>query len=215
MIHFTKIAQRGSSGSYPENTRIAFERAIEAGVDMLALDCRISKDGHVVILRDEGLSHFKGGTGTVQGKTIRQLKKLDAGIGFRKQFKDQRILTLEEVMEIATRRVELNLDIKPARRGPLGIEIRILFVLSHYDYLGRTIVSSADYRALRRVRELAPEARIGVVYRVGVREDPFQAARELAAESLHVEKDFMTPEVVERSSTASPANLCLDGQRSG
>jgi glycerophosphoryl diester phosphodiesterase len=51
-----KIAHRGASGRYPENTRLAFTKAIEAGADMIELDCQLSRDGHVVVFHDERLN---------------------------------------------------------------------------------------------------------------------------------------------------------------
>lgn len=38
------IAHRGFSGKYPENTMLAFEKAIEAGADGIELDVHFSKD---------------------------------------------------------------------------------------------------------------------------------------------------------------------------
>ncbi len=199
MANFIKIAHRGSSGSYPENTRLAFEKAIEAGADMIEMDCQLSKDGHVVVFHDERLQRTTGAKGYVKGKTLRQLKKLDAGAWFKKSFKGEKILTLEEVMEIVAGKVDLNLEIKHVLRGPVGLEIKILFILSHYDYLERAIFSSFDYRSLGRVRELAPEARIGLLYGAGMKDNPFQAAREVRAYSLHVQKELATPPFLERA----------------
>lgn len=194
-----KIAHRGASGSYPENTRLAFEKAIEARVDMIEIDCQLSKDGHVVVFHDERLNRTTGAKGTVKGKTLRQLKKLDVGSWLKESFKGERILTLEEVLGILAGKVDLNLDIKSAPHGPLGIELKILFILSHYDYLGRAILSSFDYRSLRRVRELAPEARIAVLYGKETGENPFEVAREIHAYSVHVEKELAAPAFLERA----------------
>lgn len=199
MANFIKIAHRGSSGSYPENTRLAFERAIEAGADMIEIDCQLSKDGHVVVFHDERLQRTTGAKGYVRGKTLQQLKKLDAGAWLKKSFKGEKILTLEEVMEIVAGKADLNLEIKQVSRGAVGIEIKILFILSHYDYLGRAIFSSFDYRSLGRVRELAPEARIGLLYGAGMKDNPFQAAREMRAYSLHIQKELTTASFLERA----------------
>ncbi len=199
MADFIKIAHRGFSGSYPENTHVAFEKAIEAGVDMIEMDCQLSKDGHVVVIHDEGLDRTAGVRGTVKGKTLKQLKKLDVGAWFKKSFRGERILALEEVMEIVAGKVDLNLDIKPIPHGPLGIELKILFILSRYDYLERSILSSFNYRSLRRVRELGPDARIGVLYGAGMKDDPFQVAREVHAYSLHIQKELATPHFLERA----------------
>jgi len=178
MADFIKIAHRGSSGSYPENTRLAFEKAIEAGADMIEMDCRLSKDGHVVVIHDDRLDRTARAKGFVKGKTLRQLKKLDVGAWLKKSFKGERIQTLEEILEIVSGKVEINLEIKSVLRGPLGIELKVLFIVSHFDYLERAIFSSFDYQSLRRLRELAPDVRIGVLYGAGIKDNPFQAARE-------------------------------------
>ena len=199
MAGFLRVAHRGSSGSYPENSRIALEKAIEVGVDMIEVDCQLSKDGHVVVIHDERLQRTARVRGYVRGNTLKQLKKLDVGAWFKKSFKGQRILTLEEVMEILDGKVELNVDIKAVKQGSPGIELKILFILSHYGYLDRSILSSFDYRALRRVRELGPEAQIGILYGAGVKENPFQLAREIGAHSLHIQKELATPPLLERA----------------
>ena len=199
MAHFVKIAHRGSSGSYPENTRLAFEKAIEAGADMIEMDCQLSKDGHVVVFHDERLDRTAKAKGFAKSKTLQQLKKLDVGAWFKKSFKGERILTLEEVMEIAAGKVDLNLDIKHFPRGPVGIEIKILFILSHYEYLERTVLSSFDYHLLRRIRELAPDVRIGILYGAEIKDNPFQAARDVNAYSIHIQRELATPHFLERA----------------
>ena len=199
MAGFIKIAHRGSSGSYPENTRLAFEKAIEAGADMIEMDCRLSKDGHVVVIHDDRLDRTARAKGFVQGKTLRQLKKLDVGAWLKKSFKGERIQTLEEILEIVSGKVEINLEIKSVLHGPLGIELKVLFIVSHFDYLERTIFSSFDYQSLRRLRELAPDVRIGVLYGAGIKDNPFQAAREMNAYSLHIQREFATPHFLEEA----------------
>ena len=199
MAHFVKIAHRGSSGSYPENTRLAFEKAIEAGADMIEMDCQLSKDGHVVVFHDERLDRTAKAKGFVKSKTLQQLKKLDVGAWFKKSFKGERILTLEEVMEIAAGKVDLNLEIKQVSRGPVGIELKILFIVSHFDYLERAIFSSFDYHSLRRLRELAPDVRIGVLYGDGIKDSPFQAAEEVNAYSIHIQRELATPHFLDQA----------------
>ena len=194
MAGFKKIAHRGASGQYPENSRLAFVKAIEAGADMIELDCQLSRDGHVVIFHDEQLRRITGVRGAVTSKTLEQLKTLDIGRWRKKSFKGERILTLEEALEVLAGKVDLCLEIKNYSGSPPGIELKILFILSHYDYLDRTIVSSFDYRSLGRVRELAPEISIGLLFGPVVKQDPFAWAKQLAATSLHVQKSVATRE---------------------
>ena len=50
MINF---AHRGFKGRYPENTLLAFKKAIEVGADGIEFDVHFSKDGELVIIHDE------------------------------------------------------------------------------------------------------------------------------------------------------------------
>jgi glycerophosphoryl diester phosphodiesterase len=46
---------------------------------------------------------------------------------------------------------------------------------------------------------LAPEARIGLIYGTGVREDPFVVADQLDASSIHLQRDLATRPFLERA----------------
>lgn len=199
MAGFKKIAHRGASGHYPENTRLAFRQAIAAGADMIELDCQLSKDGHVVVFHDEQLRRTAGVSGALRGKTLAQLKALDIGRWRKASFKGERILTLEEALEVFAGEADLCLEIKNYPKSLPGIELKTLFILSHYDYLDRTIVSSFDYHSLARIRELAPDISIGLLFGATVKQDPFEVARRLAATSLHVQKSAATRELLSKA----------------
>ncbi len=47
------IAHRGFSGKYPENTKIAFTKAIELEADMIELDVTLSRDRVPVVIHDD------------------------------------------------------------------------------------------------------------------------------------------------------------------
>ena len=199
MAGFKKIAHRGASGQYPENTALAFKKAIDAGVDMIELDCQLTQDGHVVVFHDERLTRTAGVRGTVRSKTLVQLKKLDIGRWRKKSFKGEHILTLEEALECVGGNADLCLEIKTYDDSAPGIELKILFIVSHYDYLDRTTISSFNYNCLSRVRELAPDAPIGILFGSNVKDDPFEAAGRLAAHSIQVQKQMVTGEFLSRA----------------
>ena len=73
------IAHRGGAGLWPENTLYAFERAAEAGADVLELDVRLTADGALVVFHDETVERTTDGRGRVSELTLADLKKLDAG----------------------------------------------------------------------------------------------------------------------------------------
>ena len=47
------FAHRGFSGKYPENTILAFQKALEEGVDGIELDVQLTRDKELVIIHDE------------------------------------------------------------------------------------------------------------------------------------------------------------------
>ncbi len=199
MPRFLKIAHRGASGSFPENTLLAFRKAIEARVDMIELDCQLSQDGHVVVFHDEKLARSAKTGGRVSQTSLEQLKKLNIGRQRSRSLRGERIQTLEEVLTLINGEARVCIDIKQYPGSPAGIEIKLLFIVSHFDYLDRTIFSSFDYRRLRQIRELSPEARIGLIYGLGVKEDPFAVARCLGAGSLHVQKEMASRDFLKRA----------------
>jgi glycerophosphoryl diester phosphodiesterase len=199
MAAFKKIAHRGASGEYPENTRLAFVKAIEARVDIIELDCQMTKDGHIVIFHDERLMRTAGVRGMVKNRTLKQLKTLDVGQWKNRSHRGERILTLEEALETIGGKVDLCLEIKSYPGSAPGIELKILFILSHYDYLDRTILSSFDSRCLARVRDLAPEASIGVIFGSNVKENPFDAVKDCGAASIHVQKELASRNFLEQA----------------
>lgn len=199
MPSFKKIAHRGASGRYPENSRLAFEKAIAAGADMIEIDCQLSADGQVVVFHDERLARTTGARGKVHDKTLAQLRALDIGKWRKPAFGGEKILTLEEALEIFSGNVELCLEIKCPTGAPPGIELKLLFILSHYDYLDRTVISSFDYRCLARVRELAPEAGLAVLHGMRSKEDPLMVAERLGAGAIHVQKQLAQREFCQRA----------------
>lgn len=71
------FAHRGFSGKYPENTMLAFEKALEAGCDGIELDVQLSKDGVVMILHDESLKRTTGAGGYIWQYTKNELEKFE------------------------------------------------------------------------------------------------------------------------------------------
>ena len=68
------FGHRGLSGRYPENTMLAFEKAIEAGCDGIELDVHLSADGELVIIHDELVDRTADGTGYVGMMTLKELR---------------------------------------------------------------------------------------------------------------------------------------------
>ena len=66
-------AHRGSCDKYPENTMPAFRAAVEAGVDQIELDVRVTRDNELVIIHDSTVDRTTNGTGKVCDKLLAEL----------------------------------------------------------------------------------------------------------------------------------------------
>ena len=74
---------RGFSGKYPENTMLAFKKAIEIGCDGIELDVHLTKDNELVIIHDEDIKRTANGQGLVRDMTLEELRKFDFSAGFK------------------------------------------------------------------------------------------------------------------------------------
>src|ERR1039457_1736716 len=90
------IAHRGASGHAPENTMAAFERAVALGAQFIETDLHLTRDARFVAIHDKTLERTTNGKGAVRDFTLAELRELDAGMWFDRQFMGQRIPTLEE-----------------------------------------------------------------------------------------------------------------------
>jgi len=105
-------AHRGYSATYPENTLLAFERALEVGVEQIELDVALTRDQHVVVIHDDTLERTTNGQGRVGEHTLAELAQLDAGSWKARAYQDQRIPMLEEVLGRVSGQAWLNIEIK-------------------------------------------------------------------------------------------------------
>ena len=76
------IAHRGGSALAPENTLAAFDQAARLGADALEIDVRRTRDGAVVIFHDEETTRLTGQPGTIEDRTLDEVRALDAGFSF-------------------------------------------------------------------------------------------------------------------------------------
>lgn len=154
------IAHRGASGTRPENTLAAFQRAIDLGADMIELDVTLTRDEELVVIHDETLERTTDGRGPVRSLLLEEIRRLDAGSWFAPEFAGERVPTLAEVLERLRGRVLLNVEIKEEAVTDVlsnGIAERVVTLIREKGAPGAVILSSFDPRALEQAREVGPE----------------------------------------------------------
>ena len=120
------FAHRGFSGKYPENTLLAFEKAIEAQADGIELDVQLTKDGEIVIIHDETIDRTTNGKGLVADYIYEELEKFDASYIYTGQFGFNKIPTLREYFNlIKDTNIVTNIELKTGINEYQGIEEKV------------------------------------------------------------------------------------------
>ncbi|WP_050180500.1 glycerophosphodiester phosphodiesterase [Domibacillus robiginosus] len=156
---------RGAKGSFPENTLLSFQQAIEQGADGLELDVHITMDGEVVVIHDETLDRTTDGSGVVSEKTAADIRTYSAGVRFAHlpQYKpfwdEERVPSLQQVLQyLAPYDVELNIELKTYSVPYEGIEKRVLDVVRRYGGGRKIVYSSFHLPTLIRLSNQEPGA---------------------------------------------------------
>ncbi|MBY0357192.1 MAG: glycerophosphodiester phosphodiesterase [Candidatus Obscuribacterales bacterium] len=154
------VAHRGGRKWAPENTMTAFRKSIAAGCYGIELDIHRCKSGELVVIHDETLERTTNGQGFVKDKTLTELKKLSAGAWYAKEFNEERLPTLAEVLTLIDGKLVLNIEIKNAPIAYAGLEDCLLKLLRSYKYPEKIIISSFDHEILQRIHQKAPSYKL-------------------------------------------------------
>lgn len=106
----------GQWSKSPENSLSAIERSIAIGVDIVEIDVRKTKDGHLVLMHDGTVDRTTDGRGKVSDMTLAQIKNLRLRTGTTYGAKqpgpvsEERVPTLEEAMLLCKGKCMVNLD---------------------------------------------------------------------------------------------------------
>ncbi|HKS14511.1 MAG TPA: glycerophosphodiester phosphodiesterase [Pseudomonas sp.] len=173
------IAHRGASHDAPESTLPAYLLARDLGADYLELDLQRTRDGVLVAVHDDTLARTSDVAeryperrdSPVSAFTLAELKALDAGSWFnqayparaRASFEKLRILTLDEVIDIAEGNPErdpgLYIETKVPDQFP-GIEAQLQARLDARGWLdrpGKVVLQTFDRNSLGLLHKSMPQ----------------------------------------------------------
>ena len=159
------FAHRGFSGAYPENTMLAFRKAIEAGADGIELDIHESSDGKLVIIHDESLIRTTGVDRLVSDLTLRELVRINAAKTKDDTFETP-IPSFEEFWSFMAETSSLvtNVEIQTNNTWYQDIEKKAIDMVRSFGLQDRIIFSSFNWISVMRAKQLAPEIECGFLY---------------------------------------------------
>jgi glycerophosphoryl diester phosphodiesterase len=150
------IAHRGASGSYPDSSLLAFEKALELKADILELDVHLSKDKHIIVNHDSSLLRTTGLDSEIESLSSHEISNTDAGFTFQTDAgefpfrgKDVKPITLKELVE-AFPNSRFNIEIKPNSTQLAKALNKFITKQNLHD---RVVVASKHAYALEYFRE--------------------------------------------------------------
>lgn len=174
-------------GLEPENTLRSFVAAEQAGLDVIELDLHLSQDGALVVMHDADVDRTTDGTGPIAGRTLDELRTLDAGRG-------ERVPVLEEVLDAVDSPIQAEIKDLAAARA-------LAEVMQRRNLVERVEVSSFHDEAIVEIARLVPGVRTALIAsRFGP--DVVERATEAGAGTVCLNIRRLTLEVVEAARKA-------------
>jgi glycerophosphoryl diester phosphodiesterase len=155
-VRALSIAHRGDNLFAPENTVAAFSPCLTKA-DMVEYDVEISSDGELVVIHGPDLDRTTDGTGSVQARTLAELRTLDAGSWFAPEFAGERIPTLAETISL----------LAPTTRSLIhaysGTAEDYVRAIQRRNAKSSVILQSWDQTLIAAAHALDPDVKLGVV----------------------------------------------------
>lgn len=148
------IAHRGifDNEKVIENTIPSFKKAFQLEYPV-ELDVQLTKDSEIVVFHDEDLTRLAGNCGIIQKMDYAEIKK------FPLRGTKSYVPLLSEVLQLNRDRYLIDIEIKPTKK----IDETIYFLMKELEGYHNFLIKSFDPRIVRRVKEIHPEIRVGLL----------------------------------------------------
>lgn len=213
------IGHRGASADAPENTLLAFERALADGADGLEFDVRLARDGVPVVIHDADLRRTGLREGEVARMSSAELGSVEVGTWFNRRFPtraraeyaEARIPTLEAVLrDLGPRCASLYVELKcAAGEARAHAEAAVAAIRAQGRPVSRrVVVESFTLDAVKEVKRLAPELRAAALFErrlshpLPPRRSMIAAALDCGADELALQRTLATRRAVEAAREA-------------
>lgn len=182
---------RGCRGLFPENTLVAFEKAIDLGVHTLELDLAVSKDGIVVVSHEPFMSQTicskPNGQPITQAEdrqfnlyqmTFDSIQQFDCGLLKHPNFPEQMkiaaakpsLTSVLAMTESLNPNIKYNIELKADPNyddiftpKPAIFVNLVLEVIQKHAVVERTNLQSFDLRILEEIKRQSPNMKVAVL----------------------------------------------------
>nr|MDO8113200.1 glycerophosphodiester phosphodiesterase family protein [Candidatus Sigynarchaeota archaeon] len=146
------IAHRGFHVEHPENTMLAFKKAIEIGAGGIELDVHATIDGKLIVMHDGTVDRTTNGKGSIDKMSWEEIQNLDTGHG-------EHPPLLEDVIVLCKEHgTFLNIEIKA-----MGIHEQVVALVKKHGYVDTVLVSSFMHIILPAVKKIEPGIKVAAL----------------------------------------------------
>lgn len=189
------IGHRGNSSERPENTLSAFTSCVHMGIQYIEMDVRLSKDCIPVVFHDKSLYRttnrrsFKA----LSNCLLEEIKTLDAGSWFSKEFQGESIPLLEDVLSMDRGQVGLMVELKAENSNDKELATIVASLLKGQTNL---VVGSFSYTAVKELKKQLPHIPV-----ISIVNSKKQLARHLTLQPqyLALDKKMVHKELVDEA----------------
>ena len=157
------LAHRGANKVAPQNTIPAFIKALEFNADGIETDVHLSKDGEIVICHNYTVDETSNGIGLIDELTLAELKAMDFGSYFNKDFAGVSLPTLSELLDVVRKMKLINIEIKPPKKDSDLVK-KVVEEINKYGIIENSIVSCFDPECIRLVKEIDKNVKTALLY---------------------------------------------------
>ena len=151
-----KIGHRGAAGWEPQNTWLSFAHALALPCDIIETDIRICGSGEAVLIHDAKIKDSSGTSHTVGKLSLTELRTFNLG-------KNQKIMTLDNLLTKLPGGVKLNLELKSIGSALLTARILRKAMLESKWTPEDFTITSFNHPELLIFKNELPEIQIGVL----------------------------------------------------
>jgi len=168
------IGHRGAAAVAPENTLVAFSRAMSDGADGIEFDVRLARDNVAVVIHDATLQRTALRNGEVAQFSSDELKSVDVGAWFnlrypamaRVEYSQATIPTLQEVF-VSMREsdtlfyVEMKYEPQDSYKT---LAQQVAQLVSDYSLTNQVVVESFALESITEIKRLNPLIRTAALF---------------------------------------------------
>ncbi|HAS6305419.1 TPA: glycerophosphoryl diester phosphodiesterase [Vibrio vulnificus] len=159
------VGHRGVAGSYPENTRVSVQAAIDLGLSWVEIDVQPTKDNVLVVCHDHTIDRCSNGKGRIDAYSLKELQAFDFGGWFDEAFAGEQIMTLESLLNLAAEYdLGLNIEVKVDNHdvGKVALNLKNLLDKSPLT-ADKILLSSFSHDIILQLHQHCPGYKLGVL----------------------------------------------------